>query len=181
MLQGSKKRIQGLPGQGTSADIGNGNRQHERHFDTGCFHSLLRSENGSLGIQRIEYRLYQNRIHPPFKHGLHLLPVSNRQFIISQGAASRIIHIRTHGASLVGRSYGTGDKTRLFGSLRRVFVGKFARQLHGGEIYLTHIFLHMIIRHRHRSRTERIRFNYIRPGLQILAVNILNHIGTCQA
>ena len=46
-----------------------------------------------------------------------------------------------------------------------------ARLLFAGDV---------IICHRNRSRTECIGFNNIRTCFQILTMNILNYIGTCQ-
>ena len=70
----------------------------------------------------------------PFKHSFHLLLVSCRQFIISQGTISRVVHIRTHRAGLIGRSNGTGYKTRFIRILCSIFISQFTRQFYSCKI-----------------------------------------------
>ena len=112
-----------------------------------------------------------------FEQCFHLLTVGIGQFIVAQGTKSRIVHIGTHRAGLVRRSYGACHKTGFVGSKRSKLICHFACQAHCGKIHLAHIVLHMIIGHTDAGGTECICFDNIRTCRQILAVNVLYHIG----
>ena len=58
--------------------------------------------------------------------------------------------------SLLGLGYEkllTGYKTRFIRILCSIFISQFTRQFYSCKIYFTHIFFHVIICHRNRSRT----------------------------
>ena len=180
MLHRSEKGFQSLPRQRTPSNIGNGHREHQGYMNSYSFHRLPYGKNSSLGIQRIKNSFYQQSIHTPFEQRFHLLTVGIGKFIVAQGTKGRIVHIGTHGAGLVRRSYGACHKTGFVGSKRSKLICHFACQAHCGKIHLTHIVLHMIIGHTDAGGTECICFDNIRTCRQILAVNVLYHIGACQ-
>ena len=129
MLYRCQESIQSLTGQSTSTCIRYGNGKHQRYLSLHFLHSLTGRKNSSLGIQRIENGFYQDSIHSPFQQSLHLLLVSLCQFIKSNGTESRIIHIRTHGTSLIGWTHRTCHKTRFIRILASIFIGQFTSQL----------------------------------------------------
>ena len=179
MLNRGKKSLQSLSRQSTSSCIGYGNGQHNRNLNACSLHRLFRSKDSCFGIQCIEYGFYQQSIHSTFQQSFHLFPIGIGKFIVSQRTHSRIIHIGTHGASLIGRSDRAGYKTWFIRC--RKFISYFTCQFNGSQIHLTYIFLHMIIGHTDTGRTKRIGFNDIGTCHKIFTVYILYHIRARQA
>ena len=176
MLYGCQKSIQCLPRKSTSCNIRNSNRKHKRNLTPYLLHCRFRSINGRFGIQGIENGFYQKRIHSSFQQSFHLFLIGSGQFIVCQSTQGRIIDIRTHGTSFVGRTYRTCYKSRFMRGLRGIFVSHFASKSGSGQINLTAQILHMIICHRNPLGIERICFNNINPCFQIFMVDILYHI-----
>ena len=181
MLYGCQKSIQCLPRKSTSCNIRNSNRKHKRNLAPCLLHCRFRSINGRFGIQGIENGFYQKRIHPSFQQGLHLFLIGGGQFIVCQSTQGRIIDIRTHGTSLVSRTYRTCYKSRFTRGLRGIFIGQFASKSGSDQINLTTQILHMIVCHRNPLGIERICFNNISSRFQVFAVNVLYHIRTGKA
>ena len=180
MLYGSQKSIQCLAGQGTSSRIGHRDGKHQRNLPTDFFHCFHSCINSSLGIERIEDRFYQDGIYPTLKQGFHLFLIGIRQLIESNGTESRVVHIGTHGASLVGRSYRACHKTRLLRILGCIFIRQFTGKLGCSQVDFPTIVLHMIIRHRNALCIEGIGLDDIRPCFQILAMDVTDDIGSRQ-
>ena len=147
MFHRSQKGIQGLSRQGTSGNVRHGNRQHQRYLTSGFFHRQFSCPNSRLGIQCVKNSLNQQRIHSPFQQGFHLLTISCLQFIESQRAKSRVVYVRTHGASLVGRPHGTRHEARLFRIQCCKLIGHPACQTCCRKIDFPTISLHMIVGH----------------------------------
>ena len=180
MRHRSQKGLHRLAGKRTSALVRHRNRQHERHSASGGLHGRFRRINSGLGIQRVENSFDEQGIHTAFEQGFHLFPIGSHQFVESQGAVCRIVHIGTHRAGFVGRSHRTGHETRFFGIEGRELIRKLAGYPASRQIDFTTIVLHVVIRHRYSLRTERIRLDNVRPGREIFTVDIPNHIGTRQ-
>ena len=181
MLYRCQESIQCLTGQCTSARIRHGNGKHQRNLSLHFLHGLACCKDSSLGIQRVENGFNQDSVHSSFQQSLHLFLVSICQLIKSYGTESRIIHIRTHGTSLIGRTDRTRYKTRFIRILASIFIGQFTSQLGCSQIYLPTTFFHMIVSHGNTLRIEAIRFNDISTDFQIFSMNILNHMRSRQA
>ena len=180
MSHRSQKSLHRLTGKRTSALIRHRNRQHERHPASDGLHGCFCRINSYLGIQRVENSFDEQGIHTAFEQGFHLFPIGCHQFVKSQGAVCRIVHIGTHRTGFVGRSHRTGHETRFFGIAGRELIRKLTGYPASRQIDFTTIVLHVIIRHRHPLRTERIRLDNVRPGREIFTVDIPNYIGTRQ-
>ena len=174
MLDRSQESIQCLTRQGASTCIGHRNGKHQRDFPTHLFHGFHSCIDSSLGIERIEDGFYQDGIHASFNQSFHLFLISQSQLIEGDGTKCRIVHIRTHGASLVGRPYRTCHKTRLIGIHASIFIGQLTSQLGSSQVDFATIVFHMIVGHRNTLGIKRIGFDDISTSLQILAMNILN-------
>ena len=174
MFHRSQESVQRLTGQGTSTCIRHRYRKHQRDFTTHFLHRLTSSKNSSLSIERIEDSFNQDSIHATLKQGLHLLHIGTLQLIECDGTESRIVYIRTHRASLVGRAYRTCHKTRLIGIHVSILIGQLTSQLGSSQVDFATIVFHMIVGHRDTLRIEGIGFDDVRTSFQILAMNILN-------
>ena len=117
-----QKGIERLSAECTPGQVADGDREHERQFYAFLLHRTHRSIDGTLGIERIEDRLYQQGIHPTLDQTVHLFLVSLEQLIVGQFPGSRVTHVGRHRQRLVRRSDAACHKPRF---LRRgVFIGQ---------------------------------------------------------
>ena len=179
MLNRSQEGIQRLAGQGTAGRIGNGDGEHQRHAAARIVHRLPGGIEGGFGIERVEDGLDEQRIDPTLQQGCHLLAVGIGQVVEGQGTVSGIAHIGAHGASLVGRTYGAGHEAGLLG--RREGIGCLTGQTGGGQVDIAHAMLHMVVGLADARGVERIGFDDVGTGSQILAVDVRHDVGTGEA
>ena len=90
------KSFDRLTGKRSSRSIAHRHRKH--HFErSGRFIlDFLVSAESRLGIQRIENRFDENRIHAGVHKNVDLFVVSRFEFIESDTAARRVVHIFAH-------------------------------------------------------------------------------------
>ena len=105
---GVQECLQCLSRQCTSGSIGNSNGNHNRKvLNPSCFQLIVNGYKGGFGIQRVEYRLHKEHVHPTVKKSFHLGLIGIFQVIESYRAVSRVIYIRRHGCRFVGRAHRT--------------------------------------------------------------------------
>ena len=102
------------------------------------------------------------------------------QSIETCGAESRVVDVRRHRCSAVGRSNGAGDKPWPVRIASREFIRYTARQPCTSEVQLVNERFHFVIRHGNRVRVERVRLEDIGARLQVLAVDAFDHFGLRQ-
>ena len=181
MLHRSQECVKRLSRKGTSARIRDRDRKHQRHLASASLHRLFCGTDSRLRIQGIKNGFYQNRVYPTFQQCRHLFQISPGKPVESQGTVSRIVHIGTHRAGLVGRAYRPCHPTRLLRILCRIFIGKPACQTCRLTVDFRAIPFQMIICHRHTGGIEGIGLDNIGTCLQVFTVDICYHIRTGQA
>ena len=176
MLYGSQERQQSLPRESAAALRRKRQGKHDRQVFTFLLQNSLGSFQAGFHIERVERRLEQDDVHTAVHQSLHLLFIGVIQIHIGDSPEGGITHVRTHGSRLVGRTDRAGDEYRTSGMFRHKAIGHFARQPSGSEVYIAHLLLHAVVSHRDGIRIECVGSKDVRTGIQVLAVNGLDHI-----
>ena len=142
---------------------------------------LVYREERRLGIERVEYGLHQQHVHPAVQQAAGLLGVGRDQLIKGDRAESRIMHVGRKRGRLAGRPEGAGDETnaaRLCGHDRVRRGAGVARPCH---VQLVSQLLQLVVRQRDRGGVERVGLDDVRPGLEVLAMDGLDDLRLRQA
>ena len=181
MLHTRQESLQCLSRKCTTSRVAHRDGKHQRKTLPCRFHRLFCRIDGSLGIERIKDGFDEQGIHAPLDESLHLLHVGIHQFIVSEATQSRIVHIGRDAQRLVRRTHIAQHKTRFHRCFLCVFIRQLTGNLRTSQIHLTAIPLHVVISHRHPLRREGASGDEVGSCLQILPVNVGNHVGTGQA
>jgi hypothetical protein len=84
----------GLAREGAAAEIRDRARDQDRYLDTVILKILIDSEEGGLGIERIEDGLDQQQVRTAFEQTTHGLGISDHQLLEGDVAKTEIIDIR---------------------------------------------------------------------------------------
>ena len=178
MTDGMPKGFGRLTGKCPPGSIGDRDGNHHRQAKSNLIENLLHRPKGCLEVQRVKGRLRQKNIHSPLDQRPDLLRVRFRKLAKSHRPILRTIHIRRHGGRSIGRAHGSGDPGLFSGMVGQKLVRHFSGQTGRRQIHLPDRPLETIIGLGDGRGVERIRFNDPGSRLQILPVNLANHIRT---
>ena len=175
MCHTDQESLQSLPAERASGLVVDRHTEHQRHLHARLTCSLAECVDAGFGIQRVENGLHEHSIHTALEQGDELLQIGSSQLVERYAAESRVIHIRTHGASLVGGPDAGHNEARPVGCGE--FVSHRPCQTHGSLIDFLHQMFAMIISQRDALTAECIGADDVCSGLQITPVDIGYHIG----
>ena len=132
--------------------------------------------NRRFGVERIENRFDQDNISAAVNQTACRFRIGFAQFIISDIAHTRIIHIRRNRAGAIGRPQGTRHITWARRVCRFHRIAGLARQLGAFQIQLIGQMLHVIIGLRNGGGRKCIGLNNITARREIGRVNVANNI-----
>ncbi len=147
---------------------------HDRHTPRARCKGLLDSEERGFRVQRVENRFHQQHIGTAIEQPAHLLAVGSNQLFIGRAPRGRIIDIGRNGGGLRRRSNRPGDKAPPPRLHCLHAIHRAPRALRSGFRQFIAKRVHPIIGQRDCLRVECIGLNNVRPGFQILPVNIFN-------
>ena len=145
------------------------------------FKELVDGEESRLCVQRVEDGLHQYDVHSAVHQPTHLLGVSRDQLIKRDGSKRGIVDIRRHRRRAIGRAYCTGHESWTVRTFRHHRLNGFASHLGSRQIQLIDQMFQMVIGHRDRGGIERIGFDDVGPGFQVLPMNCLDNLRLGQA
>ena len=103
-----------LAGQRASGFVRQRYGYHDRNRAFRLFlKNFFNGEQGCLGVQRVENRLHQQHVHPPFQQGQHLIPVRLPELAEIHGAETGIIHVGGQGTGDGHGADGPGHQAGL--------------------------------------------------------------------
>ena len=100
-----KESLQRLSAECAPCQVADGSTQHDGQLRATLLHHRHGGIDSHLGIQRVEYRFYQQGIHPTRYQSVCLFAIRLEQFVVRHVTRSRITDVGRHRARLVRRSY----------------------------------------------------------------------------
>ena len=166
--------IYGLTAEGSARQVAHRKTDHDRQLHPMFLHHGDGRINHRLAVERIEDGFDEDDIRSAFDETIHLFADIGEKFIVGNFPGGRIADVRTHGASLVGRSHISGNEAWLIGC--RELVAFDARQSCTLESHLAGAIFQVIIRLRDTLAREGVRRDDVGARLQIASVNIRDDI-----
>ena len=168
----------GLPRERAPRGVGDRARDHHRPAAAGAFEELFEGEERRLGIERVEDRLDQQQVGAAIGQAANGFVVGGDQFVETDVAVARIVHVGRDRRGARGRAQHAGDEARLGRRLRRKFVAHLARQACTGEVQFVDDGFEPVIGLRDCRRVEGVGFEDVGTGREVFGVDAANHIGS---
>ena len=166
--------LDGLARQDPAGRVGDRARDHHRQADAAFLEHFFGGENGRLGVERVENGFDQDDVDAAIQQAVQLLYIGDPQFVEGDVARARVVHVRRDRGGLGLGAQRAGHEARLVG--RAVLVTGLARQLGGHQVQFVGQFRQVVVALRDRRGAEGIGFDDVGAGLQVLAVDLRNHV-----
>ena len=170
----SQEGIYGLTAEGSARQVTHRKTDHDRQLHPVLLHHGDGCINHCLAVERIEDGFDEDDIRSAFDETIHLFADIGEKFIVGDFTGGRIADVRTHGASLVGRSHVSCNEAWLIGC--RELVAFDASQSCALESHFACAILQMIICLRDTLAREGVRRDDVGARLQIASVDIRDDI-----
>ena len=167
-----QESLQRLSAQRPASQVTHGDAQHQRQFPALLFHHAVGGIDGSLGVQRVEDGLHQQRVDSALDQRLNLFPVGLTQFIVGQVAGCGVCHVAAHRTGLVRGTHRTAHKPWPLGGGE--LVGHPAGHPCALVGHLPTVVLQVIVGLTDALAAEGIGRDKVGTSLQIAAVNVHN-------
>ena len=155
--------------------VGDGTRNDEGDALATALEFLLDREDCRLGIERVEDRFDEQQVDASVQKAAGLLGIGARQFGEGDVACARIVDVGGDRCRPGRRSHGASHKAP------RARVGKpgagAARNARGLDVHFIGQIGQTIVGLGDAGGPKGVGFDQVRAGLQILLVDLLNHLG----
>jgi hypothetical protein len=141
---------------------------------------FLNGENRGFRVERVEYRLEQEKIHAAFDQAADRLGVGGPQLVEGDVAEAGIVDIGRDRGGAVGGPERTRYEARPRWIFRGELVGRRAREPCRLDVELVDHVLQAVIRLRDRGRVEGVGLDHVGTGREVLRVNRPDHAGLRQ-
>ncbi len=169
VLHRDPERLDGLPREVAAALVDGGERKPERQVGR----SILRGDDRSLGVQRVEDRLDQEQVDAALAQRSHLLGVRLGDLVERGGAERRVVHPRGKRERDVERSDGAGHETV-------ELVGDLPREPRSLERHLGGDVLERVVGLADPRRREGVGGGDVGAGLEVRAMDLADDLGPRQ-
>ncbi len=92
----------GLAGEGAAREVGDGAGDHQRQAQSGLGKDLLGREDRRFGVQRVEDRLYKDKVGAAVHQPADLPAIGGPQVVERHGTVAGIVHVRGDRRGAVG-------------------------------------------------------------------------------
>ena len=161
MLDRRPERLQGLAGQRATAAVDDRDRYPQRKLGG----HVLRRDDRSLRVQRVEDRLDEEQVDAALDEALDLLGIGVADLVEGDSAERGIVDARRERERLVERSDRAGDEPPSH------LVGGLASEPRALAVQLTDDALEAVVGLADRGRGERVRCRDVGAGLEVGAVD----------
>ena len=132
---------------------------------------FVNGENGCFGVERVEYGLQKEDVHPSFHQAAYRLGVRGLELVEGDVAEARVVDIGRDRSRAVGGPERAGDEARPRWVLRGELIGCRARELRRLEVELVNEVLQAVVRLRDRGRVEGIGLDHVGARREVLQVD----------
>ena len=176
VLDGHPEGLRGLPGEIPAAPVDGREREPERQVgrDVGGRHDRR------LRVQRVEDRLDEEQVGTALRERGDLLGVALADLVERDRAEARVVDLRRDRERDVERPDRPRDEAGPVGRPRRPLVGCLAREPRPGTAHVRGEVLDRVVGLPDRRRRERVRRRDVRPGGEVLVVDLGDELGPRQ-
>ena len=186
-----------LPGEGAAGAVGDGAGDHHGDLVAGRLERVFDGRQGRLGVERVEDGFDQQHVHAAFQKGVNLSAVVELELVEAHGAEPGVVDVGGKRGGHRHRPDGPGDELLCSGG-DGYARGLLAGEAGGDQVHLAcnatqegivHDLVEeclvlaaggMLLKQEvvlpDRGRAEGVGFNDVGPGLEILAVNLRDHL-----
>ena len=173
MLDRNVERLYGLTGQGAAALVDDGDRNHDGKTDLLLGKDIVDRAERGLGIERVEDRFDEQKVDASVDQSSHLLRVGLSRFVERERPEPRVIDVRAEAQGLVERPDRAGHEAGLVRATR----GRLFGETCGRDVEIVDDVLQVVVGLRERVRVERVGFDDVGAGVQVLLVDPADHVG----
>ena len=176
---GVPERFVGLAGESAAGVVHDGTGDEDGNLLAPVREELVDGEHRSLGVQGVEDGLNQQHVNATVDERLHLFVVRGDDLVVGAPAECGVLHGRRHGKRLVRGAHRTrgeaGPRGVLLGHRHAALLGELRRDL----VQVVHdvLLVQLVIKLRDHRGVERVRFDDVRPSLEVLHVDLLHNVG----
>ena len=179
----------GLARKRTAGGVAHGHRKH--HLDgldfvfgsacglggcNACFVRFAVGAEGGFRVQRIENRFNEDGVNALFHEDFNLFQIRIFEFVKSNGATCRVVHVFAHGEHLACGA-DVAQNIDLATVLLETLFGGLLRDLHRGAVHLGDTVFLVVFMLAHALARERVRGEAIHACIHVAALDVENYLG----
>jgi hypothetical protein len=174
---GGPEGIDRLARQGASRRVADRERDEDGELLSGRREHVENGGDRRLAVERVEHGLDQQQIDSTVHEAAHLLGVGRVDLVERHIAIGGILHARRQRERLVQWTDRTGNEARPIRCARGGLVACATGDAGRGDIHLVGDVLEPVVCLRDRCGREGGRLDDVRTGVEIGAVDLVDHVG----